>query len=77
MQACQLIVLVPSRELGVQTALLAYKLFGGSISQGIPGNRSNMFKYTGPRNLQVLLSPIVSDGKLNQQAMYVCTVHDC
>ena len=53
MQACQLVVLVPSRELGVQTALLVYKLFGGSVSQGIPGNRSNMFRYCGPRNLQV------------------------
>ena len=53
MQACQLIVLVPNRELGVQIALLVYKLFGGSIAQGIPGSRDNMFRYTGPRGLQV------------------------
>ena len=38
-QGCQMVVITNTRELGVQTALLVYKLFGGSISHGIPGNQ--------------------------------------
>ena len=68
LQGCQLIVLVPSRELGVQLALLCFKLFGGSISQGVPGQRSNMFRYAGPRGLQVL--PL-----LRRDTLYCCC--DC
>jgi hypothetical protein len=47
------VIIVPSRELGVQIVLLVYKLFGGSVNAGIPGEASNMFAYTGPRGLKV------------------------
>lgn len=48
-------MLVPTRELGVQTALLVYRLFGGNptANAGIPGQAGNMFQYSGPRGLQV------------------------
>lgn len=49
----QLLILVPSMELGVQEAMLIYKLFGGSVNPGIPGASANMFAYTGPRGLKV------------------------
>jgi superfamily II DNA/RNA helicase len=50
----QLVVVVPTRELGVQIAMIVFKLFGGSVaSDGIPGNRANMYKFTGPRGLRV------------------------
>ena len=52
-QGPQLIVLVPSMELGVQEAMLVYKLFGGSVNPGIPGAAANMFAYSGPRGLKV------------------------
>ena len=53
MQGPQLLILVPSMELGVQEAMLIYKLFGGSVNPGIPGASANMFAYTGPRGLKV------------------------
>lgn len=34
----QLLVLVPTRELGVQIILLIWKLFGGNISSRMPGD---------------------------------------
>jgi len=58
-QGPQMIVLVPTMELGVQEALLIYKLFGGSVNPGIPGAKANMFAYTGPRGLKVT-SPLHS-----------------
>lgn len=48
-----LVVVVPTRELGVQLVMLTYKLFGGSVNFGIPGERANMFRYHGPRGLKV------------------------
>jgi hypothetical protein len=59
-----LMVVVPSRELGVQVSLLAYRLLGGSptnptlqpfahASKYLPGNAANMFTYTGPRRVKV------------------------
>jgi hypothetical protein len=59
-----LMVVVPSRELGVQVSLLAYRLLGGSPSNPTlqpfahasryePGNGANMFTYTGPRRVRV------------------------
>ena len=33
--------------------MLAYKLTGGSISRGVPGDRGNMFNYFGPQGLVV------------------------
>jgi len=49
----QLIIVVPTRELGAQIAMIIYKLFGGSVSQGIPGHAENMFRYSGPRGIKV------------------------
>ena len=45
-------MLVPTRELGVQIVMLVYKLFGGSVNAGVPGEASNMFAFTGPRGLK-------------------------
>jgi superfamily II DNA/RNA helicase len=47
------LIVVPTRELGVQIVMLIFKLFGGSINPGIPGERANMFRYNGPRGLRV------------------------
>lgn len=47
------LIIVPTRELGVQAVMLVYKLFGGSINPGVPGERANMFRYHGPRGLKV------------------------
>lgn len=52
-QAPLCLVLVPTRELGVQIVMLVYKLFGGSVNAGVPGESSNMFAFTGPRGLKV------------------------
>lgn len=54
-------MLVPTRELGVQIALLVYRLFGGNptATAGIPGQPGNMFRYSGPRGLQVGRSEVV------------------
>jgi superfamily II DNA/RNA helicase len=49
----QLLVLVPTFELGAQVALLLYKLFGGNISSRTPGDPANMFTYEGPRGIRV------------------------
>ena len=46
-------IVVPTKELGVQTVMLIYKLFGGSIHSGIPGDPTNMFSYSGPRGVKV------------------------
>lgn len=49
----QMVVLVPHMELGVQTALLIFKLLGGNLSQGRPGDPANMFSYFGPKGIKV------------------------
>lgn len=49
----QALVVVPTMELGVQCALTVYKLLGGSLSQGRPGDPANMFTYKGPRDIKV------------------------
>ena len=59
-----LVVVVPTRELGVQVSLLAYRLLGGGVNNPTlqpysnpwkhqPGNKANMFSYKGPRNVLV------------------------
>ncbi|KIZ03363.1 hypothetical protein MNEG_4594, partial [Monoraphidium neglectum] len=48
----QLLVLVPTFELGTQVALLVYKMFGGNISSQRPGDPANMFTYFGPRAIK-------------------------
>ena len=52
-QGPQLLVVVPTRELGVQAVMLVYKLFGGSVHAGIPGDPTNMFSYRGPAGIRV------------------------
>ena len=53
MQGPQLVIMVPTRELGVQIVMLIYKLFGGAVNSQVPGDAANMFTYTGPRGLKV------------------------
>lgn len=48
-----MVVLVPHMELGVQTALLLFKLLGGNLSQGRPGDPANMYTYFGPKGIKV------------------------
>lgn len=33
--------------------MLVYRLFGGSVNQGVPGQGGNMFEFHGPRGLKV------------------------
>jgi superfamily II DNA/RNA helicase len=49
----QAIIVVPTRELGVQHVMLTWRLLGGNISRRNPGDRANMFSYTGPRGVIV------------------------
>lgn len=49
----QAIIVVPTRDLGVQHVMLAWRLLGGNISRRTPGDRANMFSYTGPRGVLV------------------------
>jgi hypothetical protein len=49
----QLLLLVPSFELGVQACMLLYKLWGGNISSRTPGDPANMFTYNGPAGIKV------------------------
>ncbi|KAG2497537.1 hypothetical protein HYH03_004284 [Edaphochlamys debaryana] len=53
MKAPQALVVVPTMELGVQVALMAYKLLGGNMSTGRPGDEANMFTYFGPKGIKV------------------------
>jgi superfamily II DNA/RNA helicase len=49
------LIVVPTRELGVQTAMLLYELIGGSIKKDpndIRG-KANMFKYKGPKGIRI------------------------
>ena len=52
-QGPQAVIVVPTRELGVQVVMLIFRLFGGSVNQGLPGAGANMFTYLGPRGLTV------------------------
>lgn len=49
----QAIIVVPTRDLGVQHVMLAWRLLGGNISRRAPGDKANMFSYTGPRGVIV------------------------
>lgn len=44
----------------MQTAMLAYKLWGGSVNPGIPGLGGNMYAYSGPRNMKACSSLVSS-----------------
>ena len=50
----QAVIVVPHRELGVQICMLIYRLLGGSVNKGIPGERATLFSYFGPRGVQVI-----------------------
>ena len=47
------LIVVPSRELGVQITMLIYHLLGGNVSKRQPGDSGNMFRFAGPRALRV------------------------
>jgi len=59
------VIVVPTRELGVQVSTLCYMLLGGSrnnpriqpertLTQSLPGSKTNMFTYKGPRRVKVV-----------------------
>jgi hypothetical protein len=58
-------VLVPTMELGVQVTMLVYKLFGGNVNTGVPGDGANMFTYGGPRQIKVAPAPLPSISEMN------------
>lgn len=60
----QLVIVVPTRELGAQIAMIIYKLFGGSVAHGIPGHAENMFRYSGPRGIKV--KGLILDDEVDQ-----------
>eukprot|EP00854_Cymbomonas_tetramitiformis_P002767 gene2767-3548_t len=47
-------ILVPTRELGAQIALLSWRMLGGNLSSKNPGDEANMFTYQGPRDVRVV-----------------------
>jgi len=58
------LIVVPTRELGVQVSMLCYRLLGGGTtnptlqpythpSRFAPGGKANMFSYAGPRHVKV------------------------
>jgi superfamily II DNA/RNA helicase len=50
------LIVVPTRELGVQIAMLLYRLVGGSIkrtSTQMDSGKANMFKYKGPKGVKI------------------------
>ncbi|GIM16732.1 hypothetical protein Vretimale_19319, partial [Volvox reticuliferus] len=53
MKGPQGLVVVPTMELGVQVALTAFRLLGGNVSAGRPGDQANMFTYFGPKGIKV------------------------
>ena len=49
----QVLIVVPTRELGIQHVMLAWRLLGGNVSRRMPGDRANMFSYSGPQGVLV------------------------
>jgi len=50
------LIVVPTRELGVQIAMLLYQLVGGSLkrtSTQMNAGKANMFKYKGPKGVKI------------------------
>ena len=49
------LIVVPTKELGVQTAMLLYELIGGSLKKDPTDIRgkANMFKYKGPKGIRI------------------------
>lgn len=54
LKGVQLVVVVPTRELGTQMALLMYRLYGGNTKLGEPGHEANIYTYTGPKGIKVI-----------------------
>jgi superfamily II DNA/RNA helicase len=50
----QILIIVPSRELTIQTVMLAFRLLGGNVNAGVPGDPGNMYNYKGPQGLKVV-----------------------
>lgn len=50
----QVVIIVPSRELTIQTVMTAFRLFGGNVNVGVPGAADNMFNYKGPQGVKVV-----------------------
>lgn len=74
------LVVVPTRELGVQVAMIVYRLLGGGStnptlqpythpSRYKPGGKANMFSYSGPRHVKVA-------GLWDEQALYAAAEQD-
>lgn len=75
-----ILIVVPTRELGVQVSMIAYRLLGGGAtnptlqpythpSRFQPGGKANMFSYSGPRHVKVF-------GLWDEQALYAATYQD-
>ncbi|CAJ1942324.1 unnamed protein product [Cylindrotheca closterium] len=49
------LVVVPTKELGVQTAMILYELIGGNIKKDAAEmkGKANMFKYKGPKGVRI------------------------
>ncbi|GAB4823402.1 hypothetical protein N2152v2_010448 [Parachlorella kessleri] len=75
LQGPQAVIIVPTRELGVQVVMLIYKLFGGSVNVGIPGTGGNIFQYDGPRGLKVKGLLLDEELELVTQAYYLRGAH--
>ncbi|KAI3429427.1 hypothetical protein D9Q98_005521 [Chlorella vulgaris] len=71
----QALIVVPTRELGVQLVMLVYRLFGGSVNQGLPGLGGNMFDYHGPRGLKVRGLLLASEVASAKQDYYLKGAH--
>ena len=69
------LIVVPNRELGVQAVMLIYKIFGGSLNPGVPGERANMFRYRGPRGLKVRGLLLPDEVESAVQERYLAEAH--
>jgi superfamily II DNA/RNA helicase len=49
------LVVVPTRELGIQTAMMLYQLVGGNVKKSATEvvGKANMFKYKGPKGIKI------------------------
>jgi hypothetical protein len=77
LQGPQAVVVVPTRELGVQLVMLVYRLFGGSVNQGVPGQGGNMFDYHGPRGLKASCCNAWGGGGLPAQSQQQVVIFCC
>ncbi len=75
-----MLVVVPTRELGVQVSMVCYRLLGGGTtnptlqpynhpSRFQPGGKANMFSYKGPRHVKVA-------GLWDEQSLFAAAYQD-